>query len=42
VLGRAADVWGYPLTFVASGLTAAIAVPFVAHARSHNAPGDRA
>jgi MFS family permease len=41
-LGRAADVWGYPLTFVASGLTAAIAVPFVAHARSHNAPGDRA
>jgi MFS family permease len=41
VLGRAADVWGYPLTFVASGLTAAIAVPFIAHARSHNAPGDR-
>jgi MFS family permease len=41
VLGRAADVWGYPVTFVISGVTAAFALPFVAHARRHNAPGDR-
>jgi MFS family permease len=40
-LGRAADVWGYPVTFVISGITAAAALPFVAHARTHDAPGDR-
>jgi MFS family permease len=40
-LGRAADVWGYPATFVASGIIHAFALPFVAHARSHNAPGER-
>jgi MFS family permease len=40
-LGRAADVWGYPATFVASGVVAAIALPFLAHARTHNAPGER-
>jgi len=41
-LGRAADVWGYPATFVASGIIHAFALPFVAHARTHNAAGDRA
>jgi MFS family permease len=41
-LGRAADVWGYPATFVASGIIHAFALPFVAHARKHNAAGDRA
>ena len=40
-LGRAADVWGYPATFVASGIIHAFALPFVAHARSHNAAGER-
>jgi MFS family permease len=40
-LGRAADVWGYPATFVASGIVHAFALPFVAHARKHNAPGER-
>ncbi len=41
LLGRAADVWGYPATFVASGIVHAFALPFVAHARKHNAPGER-
>jgi MFS family permease len=40
-LGKAADVWGYPATFVASGIIHAFALPFVAHARKHNAPGER-
>ena len=40
-LGWAADVWRYPVTFVASGLVAALALPFVAHARGHDVPADR-
>jgi MFS family permease len=40
-LGRAADVWGYPATFVVSGALTAVAVPFIARARVQNAPADR-
>jgi MFS family permease len=37
-LGRSADVWGYPASYVASGVLAAIAVPFLARARREEAP----
>jgi len=40
-LGRAADVWGYPATYVVSGVLSAFALPFIARARAHNAPADR-
>ena len=39
-LGRAADVWGYPATYVISGIVSALALPFVARARAQNAPAD--
>jgi MFS family permease len=41
VLGRAADVWGYPASYVLSGILTALALPFVARARAQNAPADR-
>ena len=37
VLGRAADVWGYPTSYVVSGMLSAIAVPFMARARREEA-----
>ena len=40
-LGRVADVWGYPASYVISGAVTALALPFVARARAQNAPGDR-
>jgi MFS family permease len=40
-LGRAADVWGYPASYVASGALAAIAVPFIARARREEAAAPR-
>jgi MFS family permease len=40
-LGRSADVWGYPASYVASGVLAAIAVPFIARARREEAPVPR-
>ena len=40
-LGRAADVWGYPASYVISGVLMALALPFVARARAQNAPADR-
>jgi MFS family permease len=40
-LGRSADVWGYPASYVASGVLAAIAVPFLARARREEAPVPR-
>jgi MFS family permease len=40
-LGRAADVWGYPATYVLSGVISALALPFIARARAQNAPADR-
>ncbi len=39
-LGRAADVWGYPTSYVLSGVLSAIAVPFLARARRREEPPD--
>jgi MFS family permease len=39
-LGRVADVWNYPASFVAGGLVQAMAIPFVLLARRQNAPAD--
>jgi MFS family permease len=41
VLGRTADVWGYPASYVVSGVLSALAVPFIARARRENAPADQ-
>ncbi len=40
VLGRAADVWGCPFSYVLSGIVSLVAVPFVARARREKAPAD--
>jgi predicted MFS family arabinose efflux permease len=40
VLGRAADVWGYPASFVLSGGLTALALPFVLRSRRQHAPAD--
>jgi MFS family permease len=40
VLGRVADVWGYPASYLISGVLSALALPFVAQARRQNAPAD--
>lgn len=40
LLGRAADVWGYPTSYVISGGIAALSVPFIALARRENAPAE--
>ena len=42
ILGRAADVWGYPTSYVISGGISALALPFIAKARRENAPADTA
>ncbi|MGE0028735.1 MAG: MFS transporter [Thermoleophilia bacterium] len=44
ILGRTADVWGYPASFLLSGAISAIALPFLAKARRIEppGPGDRA
>jgi MFS family permease len=39
-LGRAADVWGYPSTYLLSGAISAAALPFIARSRAENAPAD--
>ena len=39
-LGRAADVWGYPASYVLSGVLTGLALPFIARARAQNAPAD--
>jgi MFS family permease len=41
VLGRVADVWSYPASYLVSGVLTALAVPFVVLARRQNAPADR-
>jgi hypothetical protein len=41
-LGRTADVYGYPLSFLLSGLFAATAVSFVVASRRERPPADRA
>ena len=38
VLGRAADVWGYPASYLLSGAISAIALPFIARARRLEPP----
>jgi MFS family permease len=40
VLGRAADVWGYPASYLLSGAISAVAVPFIALARREERPRD--
>jgi MFS family permease len=42
VLGRTADVYGYPASFVLAGCLSALAVPFLALARAQRAPADLA
>ena len=37
-LGRAADVWGYPFSYVLSAIVAALALPFVALSRGADRP----
>jgi MFS family permease len=39
-LGRAADVWGYPTSYVMSAGISALALPFLALSRRQNAPAD--
>jgi hypothetical protein len=40
VLGRAADVWGYPASYLLSSGISALAVPFLVLARRTRAPAD--
>jgi MFS family permease len=40
VLGRAADVWGYPASYLLSAGLSALALPFIARARREKAPPD--
>jgi MFS family permease len=41
VLGRAADAWGYPASYLMSAGIAVFALPFLALSRRQNAPADR-
>ncbi|HWC70107.1 MAG TPA: MFS transporter [Actinomycetota bacterium] len=41
-LGRAADVWGYPASYLLAGAIGAIAIPFIARSRAEHAPADAA
>ncbi len=40
ILGRAADVWGYPSSYVISAGISALALPALAFSRRQNAPAD--
>jgi MFS family permease len=42
VLGRSADVWGYPGSYVLGGIISAFALPFILLSRRQNAPADTA
>ena len=42
VLGRSADVWGYPGSYLLGGAFTALALPFVLLSRRQNAPADTA
>jgi MFS family permease len=42
VLGRSADVWGYPGSYLLGAAISALAVPFVWLSRRQNAPADTA
>jgi MFS family permease len=41
VLGRVADVWGYPSAYLVSAVIQLAAVPFLGLARREDAPSDR-
>jgi len=40
LLGRAADVWGYPASFLIASVVQVVALPFVARSRAQRAPAD--
>jgi MFS family permease len=40
LLGRSADVWGYPTSYVISAGISALAIPFVVRSRAQNEPAD--
>ncbi len=40
VLGRAADIWGYPASYIMSGVLTGLSIPFIARARKQKAPAD--
>jgi MFS family permease len=40
VLGRAADVWGYPASYLLAGAISALSLPFIARSRRQDAPAD--
>ncbi len=40
LLGRAADVWGYPASFLISSVVQVAALPFVARSRAQRAAAD--
>ena len=42
VLGRSADVWGYPASYLLGGAISALALPFILLSRRQNAPADTA
>ena len=42
LLGRAADVWGYPASYLIAGGISAIALPFIARSRAQHSPADSA
>jgi MFS family permease len=42
VLGRSADVWGYPGSYILGAAISALALPFVLLSRKQNAPADTA
>jgi hypothetical protein len=39
-LGRVADVWGYPASYLVSSAFNAVALPFLVWSRRQNAPAD--
>jgi hypothetical protein len=40
LLGKSADVWGYPTSYVASAVIQALAIPFCWLARRERMPAD--
>jgi MFS family permease len=40
ILGRAADVWGYPASYLIGGAISALTVPFLALSRRQHSPAD--
>ena len=42
LLGRAADVWGYPASYLISGGISALALPFFVKSRAEHSPADAA